>query len=227
MQVHPECSEQWQLSRDKQADSRNVGNFVSNWLHDVAKYSWVFFLPLFLSNYNQANITALAGYAMVSINMQFLFTRCWVDGWDVRPAGTEMWFACIKLICTVSQTKSSTLCWALFLMLYYTWKRTSQDSNGAGFKKKKNNWWITDDSWEARDDAGVCTLQVFQSISWVKLQVCVRQTFWKKKQQFFYLEKKITTECFALFTHMLIVFTKCRWKGKKKNLLALLCYIIL
>lgn len=69
--------------------------------------------------------------------LQFLFTRCWVDGWDVRPAGTEMWFACINLICTVSQTKSSTLCWALFLMLYYTWKRTSQDSNGAGFKKKK------------------------------------------------------------------------------------------
>lgn len=109
-------------------------------------------------------------------------------------------------------------CVELFSWCYTTHEReqvripTVQD-----LKKKKNNWWITDDSWEARDDAGVCTLQVFQSISWVKLQVCVRQTFWKKKQQFFYLEKKITTECFALFTHMLIVFTKCRWKGKKKT----------
>lgn len=118
--------------------------------------------------------------------LQFLFTSCWVDGSDVRPDGTEMWFACINLICTVSQTKSSTLCWALFLMLYYTWKRTSQDSNGAGFKKN-NDWWITDDSWEARDDAGVCTLQVFQSISWVKLQVCVRQTFWKKNRNTIFL----------------------------------------
>lgn len=95
VQVHPECSEQWQLSRDKQADSRTVCIFVSNWLHEVAKYSCFFllvFLPLYLSNYDQANVTALAGYAMVSINKRlfaaiFIHTllgrwfRC-QTGWD-------------------------------------------------------------------------------------------------------------------------------------------------
>lgn len=48
VQVHPECSEQWQLSRDKQADIRTVCIFVSNWLHDVAKYiCFLFFFTTF------------------------------------------------------------------------------------------------------------------------------------------------------------------------------------
>lgn len=53
--------------------------------------------------------------------------------------------------------------------------------------------------------------------------VCVKHSE-KKNPVFPFGKKKITTEYFALFTPMLIVFTKCSWKGKKKNLLALVCY---
>lgn len=51
--------------------------------------------------------------------------------------------------------------------------------------------------------------------------VCVKHSE-KKNRQFFHLKNKITTEFFALFTHVNCVY-KMQLK-RKKNLLALVCY---
>lgn len=95
-------------------------------------------------------------------------------------------------------------CVELFSWCYTTHEREQVRIPTVQDLKKNNDWWITDDSWESRDDAGVCTLQVFQSISWVKLQVCVRQTFWKKKKK-----------------HTIFLF------GKKKSQLNVLLFLLI
>lgn len=125
--------------------------------------------------------------------------------------GLGGWFTCICLI-YISLTKSFYTVLSSFPHHALHIKRTSQKSNSEVFRKKKP-WWITDDSWEAWDYAGVCRyFSLFLGLNcklvYVKKKILGGGTPQKKSHLNVFV---------VFFGHMLTVFINASEEKTKKT----------